>query len=172
MTTIKFSYRDARGDVSQRELIQWSENSAYIQGRSAGDSFPKTFRKDRIVEILFGAEMLLNDAAPLAPAIHPKVRPSDFAASEAVSRRPQPKTPPGGINQILFTGFAAAHRAELEQKALDSGLKVMSTPGKKLTFLCYGENAGPTKVAKAQEAGSFIIDAEQFLSMITTGEMP
>lgn len=172
MTTIKFSYRDARGDVSQRELIQWSENSAYIQGRSAGDSFPKTFRKDRIVEVLLGAELLLNDAAPLAPALQPKVKPSAFAATEAASSRPQPKTPPGGINQILFTGFAAAHRAELEQKALDVGLKVMSTPGKTLTFLCYGDNAGPTKVAKAQEAGSFIIDAEQFLSMIATGEMP
>lgn len=172
MITIKFSYRDAKGDVSQRELIQWSENSAYIQGRSAGDSFPKTFRKDPIVEILLGAELLLNDAAPPAPTLLPKPRPATVAVSAAASHHPQPKTPPGGINQVLFTGFAAAHRTELEQKAMDSGLKVMSTPGKSLTFLCYGDNAGPTKVAKAQEAGAFIIDAEQFLSMITTGEMP
>lgn len=172
MTTIKFSYRDARGDVSQRELIQWSENLTYIQGRSAGDSFPKTFRKDRIVEILFGAELLLNDAAPPAPTLLPKPRPADVAVSVAASHHPQPKAPPGGVNQILFTGFAAAHRAELEQKALKSGLKVMSTPGKTLTFLCYGDNAGPTKVAKAQEAGAFIIDAEQFLSLVTTDEMP
>ena len=172
MTTIKFSYRDARGDVSQRELIQWSENSAYIQGYSAGDSFPKTFRKDRVIEFLLGAELLLNDAAPLAPTLLPKPRPAAIAVSVAALHHPQPKTPSGGINQILFTGFAAAHRAELEQKAMDSGLKVMSTPGKTLTFLCYGDNAGPTKVAKAQEAGAFIIDAEQFLSMVTTGEMP
>lgn len=172
MTTIKFSYKDAKGDLSYRELIQWSENSAYIQGRSASDSFPKTFRKDRIIEVLFGAELLLNDAAPPAPKLKPRPKPSVLAASEAASSTPQPKAPPGGINQILFTGFAAAHRAELEQKALDFGLKVMSTPGKTLTFLCYGDNAGPTKVAKAQEAGAFIIDAEQFVSLITTGEMP
>ena len=170
MTTIKFSYRDAKGDLSQRELIQWSENSVYIQGRSASDSFPKTFRKDRIVEVLFGAELLLNDAAPPAPRLKPK--PSVLAASEAVSNRPQPKTPPGGKNQILFTGCAAAHRAELEQKALGFGLKVMSTPSKTLTFLCYGDNAGPSKVAKALEAGAFIIDSEQFLNLIKTGEMP
>ena len=172
MTTIKFSYRDAKGDLRQRELVQWSENSLYIQGRSASDSFPKTFRKDRIVEVYFGAELLLNDAAPPAPTLLPKPSPAAIAVSAAASHQPQPKTPPGGINQILFTGFAAAHRAELEKAAIDSGLKVMSTPGKTLTFLCYGDNAGPTKVAKAQAAGSFIIDAEQFMSMITTGEMP
>jgi len=172
VTTIKFSYKDAKDNVSERELIQWSENSVYIQGRSNSDSFPKTFRKDRIVEFLFGAELLLHDAAPPAPRLLPKPKPSAFAAVEAASSSPQPKTPPGGINQILFTGFAAAHRAELEQKALDFGLKVMSTPGKTLTFLCYGDNAGPTKVVKAQEAGAFIIDSEQFLSLITTGEMP
>lgn len=172
MTTIKFSYRDSKGDLSQRELIQWSENSIYIQGRSAADTFPKTFRKDRIVEVYFGAELLLNEAAPPAPTLRPKQNPAAVAASASNSQNPKPKEPRGGINQILFTGFAAAHRAELEQKATDSGLKVMSTAGKTLTFLCYGDNAGPTKVAKAQEAGAFIIDAEQFLNLIMTGEMP
>ncbi|WP_016704890.1 BRCT domain-containing protein [Pseudomonas chlororaphis] len=170
MTLLIFSYRDAKGEVSQRTLVQWSEKDTHIQGRSAEDTFPKTFRKDRIIEFLQGANLLLNEAAPLAPRLRPK--PSTLAAFEAASRTPQPKTPPGGLNQILFTGFLAAHRAELEQKASDFGLKVMKTPGKTLTFLCYGDNAGPTKVAKAQEAGAFIIDSDQFLSLITTGELP
>jgi NAD-dependent DNA ligase len=170
--TIKFSYKDSKGDVSERELIQWSENSIYIQGQSAIDSFPKTFRKDRIIEVLCGAELLLHDAAPPSPKLEQKPKVSALAALETASSTAQPKTPPGGINQILFTGFAAAHRAELEQKAVDFGLKVMSTPGKTLTFLCYGDNAGPTKVAKALEVGAFVIDSEQFLNLITTGEMP
>ncbi|MDP9783773.1 BRCT domain-containing protein [Pseudomonas fluorescens] len=172
MTIIKFSYKDVKGNLSVRELIQWSENSLYIQGRSTSDSFPKTFRKDRIVEMLSGSELLLNDAAPPAPRPPAKPKPSALAALEATSSCPCPKSPPGGINQILFTGFAAAHRAELEQMAQDFGLRVMSTPGKTLTFLCYGDNAGPTKVAKAQAAGAFIFDAQQFLNLITTGEMP
>lgn len=172
VTSIKFSYKDSKGDVSERELIQWSENSIYIQGRSASDSFPKTFRKDRIIKVLFGAELLLHDAAPPAPKLQPKPKASALAALEAALSAPQPKTPPGGINQILFTGFVAAYRAELEEKALGFGLKVMSTPGKTLTFLCYGDNAGPTKVAKALEAGAFIIDSEQFLRLIATGELP
>lgn len=168
MSVIKFSYRDAKGDVSHRELFQWSENSSHIQGRSLGDTFPKTFRKDRIVEILQGADLLLDDAAPPAP----KPSPSAYAATAASSSRPAPKAAPSGKNQILFTGFVASERADLEQKAEDFGMKVMKTPGKALTFLCYGDNAGPAKVTKAQEAGAFIIDSEQFLTLIQTGELP
>ncbi|VVM56800.1 hypothetical protein PS619_01086 [Pseudomonas fluorescens] len=172
MSTLKFSYRDAKGDLSQRELIQWSENSAYIQGRSVSDTFPKTYRKDRIIEVLLGAELLLNEAAPPSPRLQHDRKPPALVASEAASQTPHPKMSPGRINQILFTGFAAAQRAELEQKAVEYGLKVMSTAGKTLTFLCYGENAGPTKVSKALEAGAFIINSEQFLNLITTGEIP
>lgn len=169
MAVIIFSYRDAKGAVSQRELVQWSENSHYLQGRSLGDTFPKTYRKDRIVEFLQGSDYLLNDAAPPAP----KPSPSDFAAAAAASPIGlTPKAAPNGKNQILFTGFTASERADLEQKAEVSGLKVMKTPGKTLTFLCYGDNAGPTKVTKAQEAGAFIIDSEQFLHLIQTGELP
>ncbi|WP_460926261.1 BRCT domain-containing protein [Pseudomonas sp. MC6] len=172
MSTLKFSYRDAKGDLSQRELIQWSENSVYIQGRSASDTFPKTYRKDRIIEVLLGAELLLKEAAPPSPRLQHDRKPPALVASEAASQTPDPKMSPGRINQILFTGFAAAQRAELEQKALEYGLKVMSTAGKTLTFLCYGENAGPTKVSKALEAGAFIINSEQFLNLITTEEIP
>jgi NAD-dependent DNA ligase len=174
MEVIKFTYKDAKGNVTSRELVQWSENSLYLQGRSSSDTFPKTYRKDRIVEVLLGAELLLNDAAPPAPKLKPKPAPIGFtiAMSAAVASTPRPKTPSGGINQILFTGFAAAFRAQLEQQAQDFGLKVMKSPGKSLTFLCYGENAGPTKVAKAQDAGAFIIDSEQFLNLIETGELP
>lgn len=166
MGVIKFSYRDANGDVTERELIQWSENSNYIQGRSQGDTFPKTFRKDRIVEFLRGEDLLLNGAAPPAP----KPRPSDVAAAAALSN--PAKAAPDSQNKILFTGFSAAFRAELEQLADGFGMNVLKTPSKTLTFLCYGDNAGPTKVSKAQEAGAFIIDSAQFLHLVQTGELP
>lgn len=167
MAVIIFSYRDAKGGVSQRELVQWSENSNYLQGRAVGDTFPKTYRKDRIISFLQGENLLLNEAAPPAP----KLPPSAFAAA-AASNQSSPRITPDGKNQILFTGFSASERMNLEQKAAGSGLKVMKTPGKALTFLCYGDNAGPVKVAKAQEAGAFIIDSEQFLHLILTGELP
>lgn len=170
MKILRFLYRDAKGDETERELIQWSETSLYIQGRSTQDTFPKTFKKDRIIEFLSGTEHLLNEAAPPPPL--PKVTPDQLARAAALAERKIPILPSGGQNQILFTGFSAASRADLEAKAVQFGLKVMKTPGKHLTFLCYGENAGPSKVEKALDAGSFIIDADEFLSLITTGEIP
>lgn len=166
MTAIRFRYRDAKGDVTERELIQWTENTGYIQGRAQGDTFPKTFRKDRIVEFTQGEDLLLNGAAPPAP----KPRPAEIAAAAALSN--PAKTTFDGQNKILFTGFSAAYRVELEQLAERFGMNVIKTPSKSLTFLCYGENAGPTKVSKAQEAGAFIIDSDQFLHLVQTGELP
>lgn len=170
MSVISFTYRDAKGDVSHRELIQWRENSLYLQGRSAADTFPKSYRKDRIVTFLSGEDLLLKEAAPPAPKAPVRPSPSDFAAAAAASG--QPTLPVRGVHQILFTGFAAAHRAELERQAEESGMKVMRTAGKSLTFLCYGDNAGPSKVIKAQEAGAFIIDSDEFCRLLATGEMP
>lgn len=171
MTVLKFNYCDAKGHVSQRTLIQWTEKTTHIQGRMEEDIFPKTYRKDRVVEYLKGQELLLNDAAPPAPK--PKAKPSPLdIATAAATARPDPKPTADGQNQIIFTGFNASLREDLEQKALDFGLRVMKTTGKTLTFLCYGDNAGPAKVERALAAGAFIIDSEQFLSMIQTGELP
>lgn len=167
MSTIKFRYCDSKGVVTERELLQWSENSNYIQGRSGGDTFPKTFRKDRIVEFLLGEDLLLKEAAPPAP----RPRPSDLAAAAASSNK-TPKNTSNGPNAILFTGFTASYRSELELLAEGFGMKVVKTPSKSLTFLCYGDNAGPSKVAKAQEAGAFIINAGEFLNLLQTGELP
>ena len=167
MSIIKFRYCDSKGVVTERELLQWSENSSYIQGRSSGDEFPKTFRKDRIVDFLLGEDLLLKDAAPPAP----KPTPSDLAATAAMSNK-APIKASNGPNVILFTGFSASYRSELELLADGFGMKVVKTPSKSLTFLCYGDNAGPSKVAKAQEAGAFIISAGDFLNLLQTGELP
>ncbi|MGX9418924.1 hypothetical protein ACWU4D_16410 [Vibrio sp. WJH972] len=43
---------------------------------------------------------------------------------------------------------------------------------KHLDILCYGYNAGPTKLAKAMDQGVFILNKSQFESMIETGEVP
>lgn len=64
MQPIKFSYRDADGRESVRTLTHWSENTRYLQGRGEGDTLPRTFLKDRVVEYLEGADQLLFDKAP------------------------------------------------------------------------------------------------------------
>ncbi|MGF0336759.1 BRCT domain-containing protein [Ectopseudomonas toyotomiensis] len=153
MQAIKFSYRDADGRESVRTLTHWSENTRYLQGRSEGDTLPRTFRKDRVVEYLEGADQLLFDKAPPAP-------------------EPAPKAAPDLRAQILFTGFKAAERAALEVFAEQSGFRVMKTAGKSLALLCIGSNAGPTKVEAARAAGAFILNEMEFNQLAKTGELP
>ncbi len=153
MPQLRFIYRDAQGQISERTLTRWIENSRYLQGRNEVDTLPKTYRKDCIVEFLAGAELLLNEAAPPAPEPKPKAAPDD---------RPQ----------ILFTGFKSARREDLERTAAAQGLRVMKTAGKALAFLCIGEKAGPTKVEKAREAGAFILDELQLHALFESGELP
>lgn len=167
MALIRFRYRDAQGNESERELLQWSETTTYIQGRTASDTFPNTFRKDRVIAFLQGQALMLNEAALSTPHINAY----DVAASVALTDTRTPRLTVGGQNQILFTGFSSAERAELEQQATGLGMRVMKTPGKALTFLCYGFNAGPSKVAKAQDAGAFIINSAQFQDLARTGEL-
>ncbi|QNH04461.1 hypothetical protein HNQ27_17445 [Pseudomonas sp. B11D7D] len=152
MQPIKFSYRDADGRESVRTLTHWSENTRYLQGRGEGDSLPRTFRKDRVVEYIEGADQLLFDKAPPAP-------------------EPAPKAAPDLRAQILFTGFKAAERAELEAFAEQNGFRVMKTAGKSLAFLCIGSNAGPTKVEAARVAGAFIVTELEMYNLINTGEI-
>jgi len=152
MQPIKFSYRDADGRESVRTLTHWSENIRYLQGRGESDTLPRTFRKDRVVEYLEGADQLLFDKAPPAP-------------------EPAPKAAPDLRAQILFTGFKAAERAALEVFAEQSGFRVMKTAGKSLAVLCIGANAGPRKVESARLAGAFVVSEAELHHLIDTGEI-
>lgn len=61
---LSFSYKDSGGNVTERSLTHWKETSKYIQGRSEIDDFYRTFRKDRVLKFLLGAEHLVFDQAP------------------------------------------------------------------------------------------------------------
>jgi len=149
---LRFVYRNGDGVESERTLIKWNENSRYINGRSADDSLPKTYRKDRIVEFLQGEELLLGDAAPPAP-------------------EPAPRAPSDQRPQIQFTGFPKAEKAELEELAAAHGLWVMSKAGKNLAFLCCGPNAGPVKIRNAHDAGATILSSAALRHLLGTGEI-
>lgn len=153
MNPIHFVYQDAKGNIATWLLTRWKENTRYIQGRSDADSLPRTFRKDRVIEYLAGADQLLFDGAPPAPEPAPGVQ---------ADTRPQ----------VLFTGFKAADRQRLEALSADCGFRVMKTAGKALAVLCIGYNAGPVKVEVAREAGAFIVTEEQLLHLLETGEVP
>jgi len=147
MKNLRFTYVDAKGHKDAWEVEKWKESGNYIKGMCVFDDKYRTFRKDRVVDYLDDAEPLLRYPRPAPPP--------------PVSEKPD----------ILFTGFAKARRAELEQEAASHGLNVRTKVTKKLIYLCCGSNAGPTKVEGARDRGAFILSEESFKHMLETGEI-
>ncbi|MCV4012575.1 BRCT domain-containing protein [Pseudomonas aeruginosa] len=152
MSVLTFLYRDVTGVETTRSLVTWRETSRYIQGRSASESLPKTYRKDRILQFFEGDHLLLGADAPPSP-------------------EPAPKAMPDMRPQILFTGFKAADKDRLGAVASEQGFRVMKTVGKSISIICIGKNAGPTKVESAQGYGAFVLTEEQFFHLCRTGEV-
>ncbi|WP_407545992.1 BRCT domain-containing protein [Vibrio parahaemolyticus] len=74
--------------------------------------------------------------------------------------------------QVLFTGFSDSEREKLETLANMNNFKVAKSVTQKLKYLIAGENAGPSKMEKAQTQGVTILSDEQFINLISTGELP
>jgi DNA ligase (NAD+) len=69
---------------------------------------------------------------------------------------------------FLYTGtFANFSREDLESRIAANGGKVLSGISKKLNYLIVGENAGPSKVEKAQKLNVPMISEDEFLAMLT-----
>lgn len=155
METLQFLYTNAAGETKLREVSNWSEEGHYIVGNDANaGGAPRTFRKDRIAQYLNGCEAALS-----TPHAGPPPKLSRSAPEEV---RPQ----------ILFTGFGAALRADLEQQCAASGLNVVKTVTQHLVFLCAGPNAGPSKIAKARVQGAFIVTESDLPELLESGVLP
>lgn len=151
---LRFSYLNAAGETSLRQIDAWAESGHYIEGfeRHAGKFC--TFRKDRVLQYIDGCEALLLD--PFSPA------PPRIERERKTDDRPQ----------ILFTGFAAVQRAHLESLSDAAGLRVVKTVTQGIAFLCAGPNAGPAKVAKSRAQGVYIVKEPELHALLDTGELP
>jgi len=69
------------------------------------------------------------------------------------------------IRTICFTGFNKARKIELMDLADSKGLEVKSDFTKDLVYLCYGPNAGPSKMDKARANGATLLSEAEFESL-------
>lgn len=74
--------------------------------------------------------------------------------------------------EICFTGFNPSKKEDLIEIAKNNNFKVVKSVTVNLNFLCFGNNAGQSKIEKATSNGSIIINENQFLNLINTGEIP
>lgn len=153
---LHFAYRDGDGVLSKRALSSWVEEGHYLRGFDATVGQLRTFRKDRIAEYFDGAAAFLQSPLGVAP---PRLR-----AGPAAARDDRP--------QIVFTGFGAVRRAELERQADAAGLRVVKGVTVALVFLCAGPNAGPAKLAQARRQGVYIVREAALADFLETGELP
>jgi NAD-dependent DNA ligase len=76
-------------------------------------------------------------------------------------RKAQAKLP-----QICFTGFKVSEKEKLTQLANQIGLEVKEPVTKNLTILVIGDNAGPSKVAKAKAQDCTIFTKDDFMDYL------
>jgi BRCT domain type II-containing protein len=84
----------------------------------------------------------------------------------SLKQKTEPKT------EICFTGFSPIEKGELTKLAQENNFHIAKSITVNLNFLCYGENAGPAKMKKAEEQNVIILNADEFRDLIETGEIP
>jgi len=63
---------------------------------------------------------------------------------------------------ICFTGFGLKEKKDLEKQAIIKGMKPISGVSSSLKYLVIGETPGESKIQKAKEASSKILDRNEF----------
>ena len=75
-------------------------------------------------------------------------------------------------HETCFTGFSPADKERLQQLATANGLDVVQSVTKTLLFLVTGGNAGPSKLQKAKDQGTVILNEDQFIRFLDDGTIP
>ncbi|MCH6257489.1 hypothetical protein MLD52_13090 [Puniceicoccaceae bacterium K14] len=130
-TTLQFIYRDALGCVTLRtisDVIPFGE--VYLQCYDADKDQVRTFRKDRILEIIEDSSIADSRLQwHVANSPPPKKR-----RRESHTGIPH-KWNSEHLSEVCFTGFKKDDKSRLTKSAEDSGFYVPKKPTKKLKFL-------------------------------------
>lgn len=152
-----FVYVNSKGFVNIQAIDDVYQNDEYIQGISLlerDEGKIKTFRKDRVLGYFNTTDEAQN-----------------FIDESISSGFLIPAAPKHETFDICFTGFKKERRTELESLATQQNMLVRKSVTKSLKLLCYGYNAGPTKIKNAREMGILILGESQFIRFLETGDI-
>lgn len=166
--TYRFTYADSTGVTEQRtvDVARISSNGSltYLEGHCHARKAERTFRTDRIRGSL--TDMDSGEVVPVKRLL------AEVRGRSSMAYRPEAAAKPVSTHTkewqtaVLFTGFTAAKRDELEELAYAAGWDVRSTVGSTLDYLVTGPRAGSSKVAQAEELGVSVIDEELFRTLV------
>lgn len=162
---IEFDYRDARGNDSHRHVAVEAIDKEYLQGYCHKARGTRTFAIGRVRGKVLDRESgeLFSPKAWAAEARkHPINDPSLISIGDNLGDQDALPTPDQNAIEICFTGFTKADKLRLEGMAYTADMVVRQSVTKGLTHLVAGPNAGPTKLARAEEIGAETIDESEF----------
>lgn len=153
---MNFIYQNAKGNITARKISNVSETDMHIQGICHHVSRLRTFRKDRIIEVI-------GDENELETRLihHLQVNPTPRPLGKGVY-----------VFDVCFTGFKSIDKDRLTQVADENDVAVRKSVTLGLNFLVCGSNAGPKKVEKARSQNVIALSEIEFIQLIETGEIP
>ena len=171
---VSFKYKDLAGDIFDRrvnvlKIEMHPSGYLYFEGHCSTANAFRTFKSDWIVQTVplidTGEIVGVDDwrarvcgAEKIALAI---------STQNAMSKQMEaPKT-----ITIMLTGYKKADRESMENLATEAGLAIRKTVSSSLDYLIAGENAGPSKMALAEELGVEVVEivgGEEFEEWLAT----
>ena len=188
---VSFTYKDSEGAVTARVVkvfgFEITDHGIwYANGFCHRAWAQRTFRLDRIADDV--TEMETGDVLSVPVwierfiGVHPDA--IDFEKLEDQARYVKKRTPhesnetwrqnfsrpvqPG--KGVLFTGFKAADRAELEAMVPQVGWHVRKSVSPTVDIVVAGYNAGPKKVQEAIDLGIPVVSEKIFREMCLMSE--
>ena len=159
---IEFTYTNAQGETSEREVKVDYVDDTYIEGYCYSAQGTRTFRLDRIDGMIWQNNECFFVDEWLGKQDIRKKQSSLIKPTKQKSHK----------LEICFTGFKRDEKLKLELLAEKNGFKVRTAVSKNLDFLVCGVNAGPSKIAQALERGIPYFSEDEFMAMLDTGEIP
>lgn len=157
---LEFVYTNRRNETITRKIRATAANSNYVRGVDLIKHRYRTFKLEcihdgEVTNLDTGEIIPVKDLTDILPYFDVSLSQNFIYKSKQDNRE-----------QICFTGFAKQRRAELEVRANNIGFHVMKDVSQHLAYLVCGENAGPSKKAKAQSIGAEILSEEDFLDWL------
>lgn len=158
MEEMHFVYINASAQIAAHSINSVSRSENHIQGLCQSTGSIKTFRIDRVLEHFSSAHEAQQACSSFTPEnyIH-------------LTKVTKPRSP---TFDVCFTGFKKADKERLTEVAQAHSLTVRNSVTQNLQMLCWGYNAGPSKVTAARMKGTIIIDEDGFVHFVKTGEIP
>ncbi|OCG19157.1 hypothetical protein A9G23_09445 [Gilliamella sp. App4-10] len=164
---IEFSYSDANDDISYRllnlnKVLINQHSEIYFSGICAVRDQIRTFKVDCIISTIeynyhdYSIKQFLTQVLQIS--------------NNAGSSRKKSKTKKETFD-VHFTGFKQSDKKRLIKLAEEKDLTVRKSVTQNLQILCIGYNASKNKIEQAKNNNIPVMNQEEFLHFLETGEI-